>query len=291
MPGEFAALPLQDAFPWVLPSSQGSLLHPALVSSLQAEALVGPVPTSPEKAESHKKTHGIFLIVLIAWQVETCRQSGKKKPAGWKKKPAGWKKASWVHPALLSASKADPDQTLPRALLPAAHKLHPKTTVSTALGRFPCLEAERAFPFGLRVLGSARRPLGRFPHLWHKRSWWAQPLELLSLLFQLCKLCLGGEPRHSRGQGRVLASVPHPSPCQCDRIVPLPWMDCASSTPIRCQPHLFPARGAVPLQASRCVGCCVLGSVGEPRALLHAGISATSPCQQLGLTGLTALPN
>lgn len=73
MPGEFAAVPLWDAFPWVLRAGQfPGLAVPscirvlALYTLLEAEAVVGPVPTSPQKEKSQKKTHGIFLIVFRA---------------------------------------------------------------------------------------------------------------------------------------------------------------------------------------------------------------------------------
>lgn len=78
----------------VLLSSQGcSTLHLCplpLHPPPQAGAALGPVPTSPQEEESHRKTQDIFLIVFTAQQVEMCRKGGKKnnkknphnKPAG-----------------------------------------------------------------------------------------------------------------------------------------------------------------------------------------------------------------
>lgn len=73
--------------------------------------------------------------------------------AGWKKIQLG--AASSAVRVKSCSMEAAPEQALPRALLPTANKSHPKNFLAAALGRFPNREADEAFPFGLRVLGSA----------------------------------------------------------------------------------------------------------------------------------------
>lgn len=122
MPREFSSRASPGCFSLASPScsvprARCSILHlcpPSAHSSRGLRHLWDPFPRLLRRKKSHKKTHGIFLIALIAQQVETCGQGGKR--------------GSWEHPALLSVPRAAPEQTLPRTLLPAANKSHPKNT-------------------------------------------------------------------------------------------------------------------------------------------------------------------
>lgn len=200
---------------WSVPRAGCSILHLCplpLYPLLEAEAVVGPVPTSPQMEESQKETHGIFLIIFTAWQVDNMQAGWNKKSQLSAPSSAVSVKSCWI--------VASPGQTLPRALLPANSKqgTPQKLLSAAALGRFPDLEAEGAFPpLWAENRGKCQQGLEEvfIPLAPQEDLVGFNPLHnsLLSLLSQLCKLCLGGEPRHSRRPGARVHLSPFSQSC------------------------------------------------------------------------------